>query len=407
MWMAALFAAAFAVSRTAAAATWEAAGLPQAYQYAVGVNDAGHLVASSGGTVYSSVDDGATWNPVGSFPVHHLPHAFSFTPSGSLFAADFALGVSRSGDGGATWSGNLAGEGCNGLAAHPSGVVMAGLTYTGNGRVHRSADNGASWQGVALPGSSSSFATECFAFGDSGETYAGTIDGFYRSADVGVSWQAHNGGLQGLHVRTMAVTPNQHVFVQTLFPAALDGLYRSVDRGRTWQALNGNDPYFNALLALPSGELYGTSDDGVWRSADEGVVWTRDDQGIAANQALGTLVRTPTGRLIAGGRRVWRTTTAVTGVTGLPREAALVLGASQPNPFARSTRIPFTLARRAHTELAVFDLAGRRVATLVDGVREAGAHAATFEARGLAAGVYLVRLAADGASRSRRVLVCR
>jgi len=44
--------------------------------------------------------------------------------------------------------------------------------------------------------------------------------------------------------------------------------------------------------------------------------------------------------------------------------------------------------------LRVYDAAGRLVATLVDGWREAGAHEVTFDATGLAAGIYFARLEA-------------
>ncbi|HLT47758.1 MAG TPA: T9SS type A sorting domain-containing protein, partial [Rubricoccaceae bacterium] len=42
--------------------------------------------------------------------------------------------------------------------------------------------------------------------------------------------------------------------------------------------------------------------------------------------------------------------------------------------------------------LAVYDVLGREVAVLVDARQEAGAHRATFDASGLAAGTYVYRL---------------
>lgn len=57
--------------------------------------------------------------------------------------------------------------------------------------------------------------------------------------------------------------------------------------------------------------------------------------------------------------------------------------------------------------MAVFDVLGRRVATLVDGVVGAGAHTATWDAGGAAPGVYVVRLVAGPAVRSARLVVAR
>ena len=50
------------------------------------------------------------------------------------------------------------------------------------------------------------------------------------------------------------------------------------------------------------------------------------------------------------------------------------------------------------------DVLGRTVAVLLDGERPAGRHEATLDARALAAGVYVVRVTADGAPRDARAV---
>jgi hypothetical protein len=68
-----------------------------------------------------------------------------------------------------------------------------------------------------------------------------------------------------------------------------------------------------------------------------------------------------------------------------------LLGAA-PNPFRSWTAIRYTLSRAARVRLAVYDLAGREVAVLVDGARGPGSHAVSWDARGMAAGMYFCRL---------------
>src|SRR5690606_30772762 len=63
-----------------------------------------------------------------------------------------------------------------------------------------------------------------------------------------------------------------------------------------------------------------------------------------------------------------------------------------PNPFARQTAISYEVAAASDVRLAVYDVLGREVAVLVDARQEAGAHRATFDASGLAAGTYVYRL---------------
>ncbi|MEL6704675.1 MAG: T9SS type A sorting domain-containing protein, partial [Bacteroidota bacterium] len=86
---------------------------------------------------------------------------------------------------------------------------------------------------------------------------------------------------------------------------------------------------------------------------------------------------------------------------------AVVLAGSYPNPFGTTTTVRYGVPMAMPVQLAVYDVTGREVARLVDGVVEAGYHVATFEASGLPSGVYVVRLSADGRAETRRVVVAR
>ena len=57
--------------------------------------------------------------------------------------------------------------------------------------------------------------------------------------------------------------------------------------------------------------------------------------------------------------------------------------------------------------LKVFDLLGREVATLKDGVMQAGEHAVVFDAANLTTGIYFIRLAAGEFKAMRKMLVIR
>ena len=114
-----------------------------------------------------------------------------------------------------------------------------------------------------------------------------------------------------------------------------------------------------------------------------------------------------------------------TSVVGVGNDAlaagwTLRLRANVPNPFQSRTTITFDLARRAPVSLAVYDVAGRRVRSLIDGGTEleAGAHTAEWNGldesgRRVAAGLYFGRLTAPGgdaataAGETRRMVVTR
>ena len=65
-----------------------------------------------------------------------------------------------------------------------------------------------------------------------------------------------------------------------------------------------------------------------------------------------------------------------------------------PNPFNASTTIHFRLHRAGDITLKVFDLIGRKIATLVDGKRGGGDHEVVWEAKDLPSGIYLLRMEA-------------
>ncbi len=87
-------------------------------------------------------------------------------------------------------------------------------------------------------------------------------------------------------------------------------------------------------------------------------------------------------------------------------EAQLASGASiefrgvYPNPFGRTATLRYALPSRQHVSLSVYNVAGQRVATLVDQEEEAGEHFAPFAPRG-AAGMYFTVLRAGGRTFSR------
>jgi|GEM_PF-396407 glucose/arabinose dehydrogenase/PIN domain nuclease of toxin-antitoxin system len=67
---------------------------------------------------------------------------------------------------------------------------------------------------------------------------------------------------------------------------------------------------------------------------------------------------------------------------------------SYPNPFNPVTTISYRLSQQQQVNLTVYDAAGRRIATLVDGEQGAGRYTLPFDASGFASGIYFVRFSA-------------
>jgi glycosidase len=84
-----------------------------------------------------------------------------------------------------------------------------------------------------------------------------------------------------------------------------------------------------------------------------------------------------------------------------------ILDAAWPNPFNPSTTIPLSVPQAGPVELAVYNLAGQRVAVLVDGFLEAGRHLVHWNGAGLASGVYFIQARAGGELRTQKITLLK
>jgi hypothetical protein len=78
-----------------------------------------------------------------------------------------------------------------------------------------------------------------------------------------------------------------------------------------------------------------------------------------------------------------------------------------PNPFNPTTIINFQLPIDNYVTLKVFDALGREVRTLVNEEMKAGSYTTTFDATGLASGVYYYRLQSGSFIEAKKLLLLR
>jgi sialate O-acetylesterase len=88
------------------------------------------------------------------------------------------------------------------------------------------------------------------------------------------------------------------------------------------------------------------------------------------------------------------------------RNSGLMLSDNFPNPFSRSTRIDYFLPQTGHVLLEVFDVNGRRVASLVNEEQMAGTHSCQFVAgKDIYCGVYVAKLSFNQNTLTRRMVI--
>ena len=83
------------------------------------------------------------------------------------------------------------------------------------------------------------------------------------------------------------------------------------------------------------------------------------------------------------------------------------LSQNYPNPFNPTTKISFALERTGFVRLSVFDLLGREVAVLVNGVRTVGSHEVAFVGSGLPSGAYFYKLQSGQGTVTKKMMLIK
>jgi hypothetical protein len=348
-------------------------GLPP-YVSSIAVRGTDICAGTSSG-VFASTNNGAAWTRTNTGLTDTGVNCVAALGT-NFFAGTLTAGVFRSTNNGENWT--TAGAGLTNLDVQhlaASGTDLFAATFGGG--LFRSSDNGTSWISI----SSSLADTTVYALLSSGPMlYAGTWSGVFRSDNVGKTWSLMDtSGLRNTHVSALAVNGS------TLYAGT--SLY-----------LVG--PYRNPT-AVPGGVFFSSTGGGPWTEAP-------DSSGTLRSISCLTVSGT---NLLAGTAGVWRRplsemVTSV-GESHSVAPAAFSLEQNYPNPFNPTTSISYALSRQSQVSLEVFDILGRKVATLVNKQESAGRYRVTFDGAYLASGLYFYRLRAGENMTTKKMLLVR
>ena len=155
--------------------------------------------------------------------------------------------------------------------------------------------------------------------------------GILRSTDRGHRWTPCNYGLRSYTVLSLAWAPldaavrwpgREHVFAGTE-----EGIYRSPSGGRGWKRSDSADAAYQSIAISPSFHkdglvLAGTEEQGLWRSADSGLTFSRVTD---APERINSLAALDGGWLLSDEEKLWRSTDGLAWQPVAGSEPALVL----------------------------------------------------------------------------------
>lgn len=366
----------------------------------------GATLYANGQSMFKTTDDGSAWNEVrGNLADSAIAPRLVYAGGDTLLAQDGSIynRLMRSVDAGATWT-EVWPELYN-IGMVQSIIRTASGYWTAAGAIYHSTDGGVSWGSVD---SSATAPWVLFAV----ERLNGSLFAYgqkvYRSTNDGSTWEDVT---PPVTIQVDAMTAlGAAIYAGDRFAAEI---YRSTDGGDNW------NPVPSPVSGGTIEQLYGTgpaliacSDlTGIFLTTNDGSSWLNITPGLPGEQAA-YRVAVHDGYLFAGtgGNSVWKRPmsdiTAVDGApAGLPERTAL--SQNYPNPFNPSTTVTWTVAAAGRVSVKVYDLLGREVATLFDGIAVPGEQSAVWDASGMPGGVYYVRLTSASSTGARAMALIR
>lgn len=249
----------------------------------------------------------------------------------------------------------------------------------------------------------------CIALDSANNVLAGTdYAGVFKSTDGGTFWSevGFSSPLIFQSIRSLAVDSRDGVFAGT----DTAGAFYSGDGGDTWTRINSiAAKEVSAFLVTGDSEYYAAAgDQGVFVSGDRGLDWWQGNDGLGG-ASVTCLAFDRQGTVYAGtDSGLYASAGVVTSVH--PNEkppSSFALQQNYPNPFNPITAITYRVSNAGRITLKIYDILGRVVATLVDGLKQPGTYTIRFDGAGLASGVYFCRLTAGDYSKTIKMALLK
>lgn len=327
-------------------------------------------------------------------------------------------GVQRSSNGGSSWQSATSGLSGSGswvapLISHPT---SAGIFYTARQQVFRTTDWGASWTAISS-GTSGTIREMAISRTNPNIMYATSGATIYKSTDAGVTFTNVTSGLPGRTITSVYVHPDSsNAAVVTFSGFGAGKVYKTTNGASSWINISGNlpdSPVNDALIYYPGTStsiLYAAMDIGVFFTNNYGNSWVELSDGLPNTVAMHLDYHQATNRLRIGthGRGVWETANPV-GIINYNNQIPQKFSLEQnfPNPFNPVTMMKYNIVNEGFVRLAVYDMLGREIKTIVNENQKAGTYTVQFDASGLTSGVYFYKLVTGNFTETKKMMLVK
>jgi len=319
--------------------------------------------------------------------------------------------VSRSNNGGVSWSSlSIPGGGSSSNYCFAAPYVVCpsnpSIMYIAGTNFYKSTNGGTSFGttlnnfggGKALSMATSWVGTDTIYVGTTPE--GSTAAAIWRSLNGGTTWTNISGSaVPNRYPTDLFANPfNAKEVYATFGGFGSAHVLKSTDAGTTWTNITGSLPDVPTQCVMIDpvypNNIYVGNDLGVYASTNSGTTWGEYRTGMPYSIVF-DLAYVPVSRKIRAlthGNGIWERKltsipTAIQNESGeVPKE--YYLNQNYPNPFNPITRIDFGVSKQAYVSINVYDMAGRKVSSLLNSNYTPGNYHIMFDAGNLTSGIY-------------------
>jgi len=339
------------------------------------------IAVGENGTILRTINGGYTWNILDGGTLNHLRGVSSTIVTQSVIICGDSGTVLYSNNAGETFTQEISQTTVNLYAiGYSPDVPMVNrlaarvvLVVGDQGTVLLSNDDGITWtpltSGIAVNFRAVSWADPYTA------TVVGEGGAIYNTTDRGISWNPTRTnflcnfyGVKYLDSSTVVAVGDNGTIA------------RSTDRGETFTTIQSNTE--NSIMSVNFANL---------------------NKGIAVGEASTTLYTNDGGQTWSGQNTLKKNIVSPL----LSDKKTYSLAQNYPNPFNPGTTISYSIPVDSKVTLRVYDLTGRQVAELVNGLQPRGTHSVSFNAKNLSSGIYFYRINAGNYNEVKKMILIK
>ncbi len=303
---------------------------------------------------------------------------------------------------------------------------MCGALYFTGGpnKLYRTTNGGANWSEIEFNQFSPLL---CMKFTNTNTGYIGVFNSIYKTTNAGQNWTS------------IFAYPNQSFNVinsikfsneNTGFACGGNGDYvqnknrfiiKTTNGGINWVYVINDTlgSLFNSIIAVNENILYAcgsvlvggalSNNGNVLRSTNGGLSWINEV--LPTQNDLYTIQYTGTnnnGFSVGNNGTIYKKDNIVS-VTQISTEvpSSINLYQNYPNPFNPETTIKFDISKSGFISLKVYDISGKEIQNLFNGVKEAGSYQLKFDGASLNSGVYFYILMTNGTTITKSMVLVK